>query len=302
MTRSEMLYAIGDALGLPYESYQLYSTTDKIKEVYSNNYTEVVRIDRFRGGYITLGTAIYSDDYAMYLALKKALKNKDNFEDEVIEQYIKFAQGDRKRFMGRMTRNIFANIKTIKGVHARLDKFSTELTNNMSNGPLMRAAACIYTKPFPKKQLMYDVSLTCNNELSTVVTLIYAKIIHSLYHSEDYPNPIALIQRYTTNKKIIKVVTDCIVTAMTDAGKRELPNSYHGKDRGYIMYAFYYAMYAFYLDIDIKPSKLLKSIIIAGGDTDTNAAIAAAIYGARLDKYDISKYDDYITEMYECIS
>ena len=121
------------------------------------------------------------------------------------------------------------------------------------------------------KLAVKDASCTHNNEIVFEVNQIYAKAIALAIQTED-------ITATALYEKMLSWATiDEVIDRMKKA-KTHMPVKMDTVTKGYSLVAFQAALYQLLHTSDIRQA--LSDIISEGGDTDTNAGIAGALFGA----------------------
>jgi ADP-ribosyl-[dinitrogen reductase] hydrolase len=146
-----------------------------------------------------------------------------------------------------------------------------------SNGALMRIApvgiygASLNDLEKVGKLAVKDASCTHNNDIAFEVNQIYAKAIALAIQTED-------ITATVLYEKMLSWATlDEVIDRMKKA-KTKMPSKMDTVTKGYCLVAFQATLYQLLHTSDIRQA--LSDIISEGGDTDTNAAIAGALFGA----------------------
>ena len=262
--------ALGDALGAPHEfKYQDNIYTGEL--IY-----EVKLFNRFHGETLfNIGSV--TDDTQMTLTLANQII-KDNInstssiynKNNVILAYEEWATTGK--MLGKNTRALFKNVKTVKGYENRYNKIFTTTPKEewtQSNGSLMRCTPLIVYPDF--NPLIIDTSLTNPHPINKDCSIIYTYILKLLAVGKQLPLIDDLI-RYTKEKAIID--------AILDVKHKILRNISDKNVKGWVVTALYCALYSIYNIQSINEA--FKLFIEMKGDTDTNAAILGALYGAKL--------------------
>ena len=269
--------ALGDAIGAPFE----FQFSPPLSE-----YTEVIKLPitwkpRF-------GTKQYSvvgqvtDDTTMASALLWTIAtNKDWVENDVINAYIDWANSGIK-FLGRNTRALFKNIKTIKGYKARHTRF--DLSNNQSNGSLMRAFPLVllfYYLPQEKvfEKALNDTKLTNPSPINQDCVLVYLNAL--LYILNKVPPKDFLPQLHTMAQT--KELKEVIYQAINGIDRNVT------KNKGWILHSMYCAMLSILLAPSNSFTEVMNWVILKGGDTDTNGAISGSLIGTYYGEKELMK-------------
>ena len=248
------LHALGDALGMAYEFYTRNAPT------YDGRLEHIPRRNSRRGRLVgILGQT--SDDTAMTVALLRALTEKDLVYDRerVLKSYLYWGSGNVNS-MGRNTRRLL-EVSTPKGYENRRAKYVAEMEASHSNGPLMRCAplALIANAEARHDAVVTDCDLTNTSQYNKDINLAYvAHLVDALAGRPLQP-------RGEDNQLI-----------------NDRNRNIAGKDKGLAGHAYWCALQvANQYPQPGDAHNALDWIIARGGDTDTNAAIAGALLGAR---------------------
>lgn len=196
-------------------------------------------------------------------------------KNKIIERYMDWANDDNY-FMGKNTRQIFKNIKTVKGCKNRINKKQIEKIENktQSNGALMR---CTPLSLSTKENVIYDCSLTNSHSVCIDVNLYYINLIRKYLNFTPHDN--------TYSEEILNIVTKA---------KNKVNLDISGKDKGWCLYGLYCAVYCDEHFSDYKTA--IDWVILKGGDTDTNACIAGGLLSAKTEKGDLRRDNFYSLE------
>ncbi len=277
-----MMYglALGDCLGTPFE---FSKTTPKMKYdgyvstiPFSIRYSQYFKIDVEPGS--------ISDDTEMSIRLYKCLL-ENNFVykcDEVIKTYLDWASSSK--LMGKNTRKLFKNLKTVNGYNKRSKKiFENEEENNkmQSNGSLMRSSSLciIYDETESMNAVKQDAYLTNPNKINLDIGLLYNSFLRSLLRGDD--NIQEIIDNYILNgeQEIIKEILQDI----NNKKDRDIV-----KLKGWVGSAFYIATKCILMFNNFQDG-IDWVINHPGSDSDTNATITGALLGAKFGYTKISK-------------
>lgn len=270
-----MAVALGDALGAPHEfNYQHNEYTGKLIH-------EVKLFNRFHGE-TNFGIGSITDDTQMTLTLANQII-KDNFDstghliqgepiynkNNVVLAYENWAK--TSKMLGKNTRALFKGVVTVKGYENRYNKiFSSPVEEwTQSNGSLMRCSPLIIYPTF--NALIIDTAISNPHPVNRDCGIIYTYILKMLANDKQLP-PIEELLNYTREKVIIDAILDVRNKVVRDIALKSV--------RGWVVTAFYCALYSIYHIPNINEA--FRIFIIMKGDTDTNAAILGALYGAKL--------------------
>lgn len=241
---------LGDALGAPHEFFSIK---------YTGNLEHPIIIKTQFQGQKRFPIGSFTDDSQMTLQLLRSIiKNKGYDRDTTIMNYLEWAS--TAKMMGRNTRALFGNLKTLSGYEKRSKKIMVGEISQ-SNGALMRCSPlaiiddeeaiktdCYLSNPCP-------IVLDCNR--------VY----------------ITLLKRALNGKKIKNIVK----LAETEEVKAVIKQALAKEDRdivnkkGWCLHALYCAIYC----MDMEYDEAMEWIITQHRtDTDTNACITGALIGA----------------------
>lgn len=131
--------AYGDAAGAPYEVFGSRSVRGADAPQYEGKFVlGRTFTDRYRKTSVTYEPGYVTDDSSMLFAAREIVESGWT-DEKAILGYQRWAAGPFGRFMGKNTRLLFANVRTVSGYMARLRKHDGP--NAQSNGCLMRTAA-----------------------------------------------------------------------------------------------------------------------------------------------------------------
>jgi len=273
--------ALGDALGGPHE----FRYSIPVSQYTGRLQYPIGWKARFKSvQYTTVGQV--TDDTSMAGALLWSIATNHNWiKDDIIRAYIDWANSEAwsipqqqsvsLKFMGRNTRALFKNIKTVQGYYNRYNRMDL---SSQSNGSLMRSYPLIllfYYLPETEayQKAIQDTALTNSNPVNQDATLMYLlairKILSGISTSEGIPQLISLAQ------------TDTIKTAIQQAAQNQ--QRIVTTQKGWVAHAIYISMQAWLqAEAGRSFSDIMNWVIMQGGDTDTNGAIAGALVGTYL--------------------
>lgn len=276
-----MLYgvALGDALGAPHE----FKTSIPVTKYTGELVYQLAVPSRFQGTRKGVIGQV-SDDTEMTLALAKSIIENNGYNrDQVILAYEDWANS--KPMMGKNTRRLFQGVKTIKGYEQRYNKaLQEDLEEVQSNGSLMRAsplAIFINLDDLDSfSPVVTDTRLTNPNRINEEASLIYTSAIAMALEGETADNILNAIAE--SKEQYAPEIEEAIDQAMAGTIRNVKEN------KGWVVHALYAALLGLsYYDTLVKDiqveapfSESLNQIIILGGDTDTNGAIAGGLLGA----------------------
>lgn len=277
---------LGDALGAPHE---FRFQTDKYTGILE--YKSKIRF-RFQkeAKYMEIGQM--TDDSEMTLIILRNMLNIDNFQEKQILDYIEWANSNPCG-IGKNTSYLFKNIKA-KDPNRRIKTYKTRYGGNkdiknsnikkgfagdmkywtQSNGSLMRITPLAF---FNLKDLIeIDTKITNPHPVNIEINLLYSEFMI------DAKNNIDKLESYEKIQNIAKeeTVKQCFSDIITDFNSTSNIINNINKQKGWVINSFYISILA-YLKFD-NMVDMYQFVIGSGGDTDTNAAIAGGLLGARL--------------------
>jgi ADP-ribosyl-[dinitrogen reductase] hydrolase len=261
--------AIGDSIGMPLE---FFNTTPKFS---FSPYINTVPFDiNFQFASIHVDAPTVSDDTEMTLALLKSLLNSDMkySSENSVKEYLIF--GNTSKMLGRNTRKLFKGVTTIKGYQNRFSKLTDEEKENMqSNGSLMRASPLALLTE--NECIKTDCYLTNPNSINYFANIIFIHILRHLLNGGEKADCIDI----ATNIAMRDDCPDEIMEAVKDSMKKDVCRSLNGKLKGWVVSSLYIALYSFWT-FEKYEDAVNFIINIKGSDTDTNASITGALFGA----------------------
>lgn len=266
--------ALGDSLGVPFE----FRWSRPISEYTGRLEYRPFMKSKYQGTrYGVVGQV--SDDTEMSVALARSIVNNDGKYDQskAVLSYIDWANS--KPFgMGRNTRALFYGIKpnastAFKTYKNRYKKrFNTKLKGGISpkdaqsNGSLMRCSALALSPGKDYRNVIDDVYLTNPNVINKECGVIYVKILRQLLFGDLGIDPLESAKQ----KPVIQAIEEAKSKKIKDVTKA----------KGWVVNAFYCAIYCLLNFEDYVDA--INWVIKLGGDTDTNAAIAGCLMGAKI--------------------
>lgn len=268
---------LGDSLGAPFEfRYSLPVTlyTGKL-EFPSKIHFSFQPVRYLVPGQVT-------DDSCFSITLFKSLySNKTYDRDHVLKAYLHLCNDGGLKLLGRNTRDLFKGVTTIKGYEGRRAKIDN---SSQSNGSLMRIMPIItlfttHTKQQVIEFAQQDTNLTNPNEVNREATYIYIDLFHNIGNNEiGQTNFTTLYQTYwqkCTSRENRDAIQDAVNDAAVNTLRRQI-----SVNKGWVCHALYCALFGLLLaEKGYNFEQILEIIIKGGGDTDTNAAITAALNG-----------------------
>jgi ADP-ribosyl-[dinitrogen reductase] hydrolase len=281
--------ALGDALGLPYEFKRI---SPKIE--YSRYINKVPFAIQFRFAAISVKSCSVSDDTEMTLALLKSIYKHEKYDKiDVILSYENFA--NNTNMLGKNTRKLFKGVKTLKGYQNRFLKLEEEEKENMqSNGSLMRASALVFTK---KEDILTDTYLTNPNSVNYYCNLIYVSILKLLLLGKKKEE----VKEYVIEESVNEKYPNVVRKVMTDSlGEKDERNISSKNIKGWVCSSLYIALYSFWNFEKFEEAMEFVILKHPGSDTDTNAAITGALFGAHLGIEEMKK-EEYTNKNIESL-
>ena len=274
--------ALGDALGAPHEFRQ----SIPVKKYTGKLEFAPLIPSRFQGTrYGVIGQV--SDDTEMTLALANSLLDEGGYKrDSVIRAYEDWANS-KPVGMGKNTRRLFHGVKTVKGYQQHYDKAMKEdLETTQSNGSLMRATPLALLID-PETSVKEDVYLSNPNHINEEAAQIYVMMVALALRGADEEEIFKKVfEGFENYSPYIQNVLRQIETFET----RDLK-----ENKGWVLHALYAALLAlkYYEERnDELYTVSINEVILRGGDTDTNAAIAGGLLGALIGYEQMSQEPD----------
>jgi len=293
-------HVTGDALGAPYEFIKewkeriaSFDGTIKTEPSYTTRYNKVIK------GVV----GQWTDDTEMTITLLDVLIQNKMVYDPIlaIQGYLAWANS-KPMGMGKNTRSLFYGVTTVKGYDKRFQKFSKETTPPESNGCLMRCSPfALLSEDTWEAALVEDVNLTnpCPNAREACIAYVKClRLCFSFCNEKDrILRPKDIVERVcvqTTGLTYV-VLQHVIYTGLYEKqqldsfiGDKILRHTGHftvhdytnvqSRHKGWIFCSLYIALYCFVHKNNYQEA--MEYIIRQGGDTDTNAAICGALFGA----------------------
>lgn len=268
--------ALGDALGAPFEFHNddaFKKYTGKLKD------NQLIRISRFGGKKIFDYGQVTDDTEMMIILLDNIITNNYKINrDELILNYIEWANNKTTVCMGKNTKNLFKGIKTLRGYNNRYEKINED---NQSNGCLMRSMPLVLVD---EKYWKYEISITNPNMICIQGVTIYLNLIK-------------FVQNKTIDD-IINYFNDLLNTHIDDLLKETIKNALNKteinlkENKGWILNSLYCAFYCLLHFNTITDA--YEWVILSGGDTDTNACIMGGLFGAYIgyEKFELEQSDN----------
>lgn len=249
--------ALGDALGAPHEfHYCKESYTGKLEY-------PVKRYYRFQDRWVVGVVGQVTDDTEMMLIIARSLVQHGKYvREEVLKEYLRWANHPGTAFMGKNTRSLFKGVTTVKGYQRR---YEMQKERSQSNGALMRSAILALVDD---QDVITDCSLTNPDPICIDVNLTYVRAVRRLLCGEE--------RKVVFEKAKEECKTEQVREVLEQVERKEYRDI--TKCKGWCLHALYCAFYCLLHLPDYTSS--MRWIIEQKGDTDTNACIAGAMWGA----------------------
>jgi ADP-ribosyl-[dinitrogen reductase] hydrolase len=258
--------ATGDALGSPHEFQNLQ---------YTGKFVHRARhFRRFQNIYLLYAMGQVTDDTEMSLCLSRVLAKGPYSRSEAITQYLQWAN-DNTHSMGCNTRALFKGIKTLKGYEGRSKKqFADPDRLGQSNGALMRCAILACREDYMETAVL-DCQITNPDPICVQVNQVYLTMVRRALLFTDTPSLEARTHIFEAGQKLATLpeLQSILATALKGEDR-----DVRGKTKGWCLHAFYCMAYALLHCSSYKMA--IDWAIRKGGDTDTNACIVGALWGA----------------------
>jgi len=277
--------ALGDALGGPHEPYQSKYTYTGIIE------HPIKRHTQWQGTKISAIGQV-TDDTEMTITLAKVLISNNGYNrDAAIFAYETWASQPRT-MLGYTTGALFSGITTkvpSKGVKTYETRYKKALAGNLkklprknlvdvqSNGSLMRCSPFIVIPGY--ESITVDTNLTNPNPINLDVNYLYVSSLQQLSLISNTVDSISKVQELY-NWLQASAQTSSVRQLFLDI-EQNIPRDITGKDKGWVLHAFWCCLFSLRMLISGSSFKnILDTIILMGGDTDTNGAIVGAMIGS----------------------
>lgn len=260
-------HAVGDALGAPHE----------FKTQRHNVYTGYLYIAPefvFRSGRRKDVIGQYTDDHEETLCIIRSAIERGRYDrDAILLKYMDWAKGSKA--LGKNTRALFKGVKTIAGYQSRYDKIfkdTDQSTWTQSNGSLMRCSPLAFL--LPPENIVTDCMLTNPHPVNINSNVVYCYMIK--WSALGYPKD-AILSTILGSNLIITEIKEVILQATSN---KLFTRDVKEIGKGWVLHGLYCAVWGWYHFNSYQEP--IDAIIMAGGDTDTNAAIAGALIGVTL--------------------
>jgi ADP-ribosylglycohydrolase len=287
---------IGDSLGSRYEFFQENEAIKQIDaDLDKHNHLKILG-----GGPFNLPRGQVSDDGEMTVALLNSIiKYRDIIQEKVALDYIKWFQSNPLDIGNTIKKSFKAQIVS-ENARDMIENSSILNDTSLSNGFMMRLSplsifSILKTKSELKQMVENDVILTHPNKICIDAAFIYLLTIRgAILKKKDKKDIVKSLLKYTQKPRVKIHVKDAYETPHQVYVIHNSNETYVKPDnrshQGYFGIALQLSLYYFMRGKSFEES--LISIIRHGGDTDTNACIAGALFGAYYGYSNIPK--DYI--------
>ena len=258
---------LGDALGAPHE----FKCNSKI--IYTGKLEFEPFLNTRYQGTKRLAVGQVTDDSEMTLTLLRYLVANGKYnKTDVTMSYMTWANSPNLWMLGRNTRSLFKGIKTYKGYTNRMNKQITSGTceTNQSNGAMMRCSPLALLDD--TEAIKQDCYITNFNQVTNTTNQIYIIALKLALQGHEA-------------KFILSYIYDLIDNYMNPEVKQVIYQVSNQIDRdvkvnkGWCLHALWITLTA--IDkFDNYTDAMHWIIHDKRGDTDTNACIAGALFGA----------------------
>ena len=253
---------LGDALGAPHE----FACNRNVK--YTGKLEHQPFMNTAYQGQKRLAVGQVTDDTEMTLALLRCLIKEGGYTTgKVIEAYSEWANSGGW-MMGKNTRKLFKGVG-IRGYHSRYAKMLATGAISQSNGSLMRACPLALLKD--NLPALEDARLTNPSQINLDANLVYIHVLRQLLWGISLDIVIASVDAAIQTNEVKEVWKQAQARTPRDLGE----------NKGWVLHALYCAFVAL-CHYESYTELLAWVIPQVGSDSDTNAAIAGAIMGAKL--------------------
>lgn len=260
--------AVGDALGVPAE----FMSADDITRTFG-------RIDALiGGGPFRFAPGETTDDTALAIATAAAYGGEEPELDlrRAADQMLAWFAADPKDIGGQTKRAIQAMVRGVDP--SRAGEVASVGGASAGNGSLMRCLATGLLR-FPDDPRLVDESiaasrLTHDDPRCVAACVAYNVVLSTLLFGVGDVD--AGLERATRLVSVLDAETCAVVEGVRSRSAPRVP----GTSIGYVLYCLERALIAARDGVDLRAT--LVQIVHEGGDTDTNAAVAGALLGAKL--------------------
>lgn len=279
---------VGDAFGTRYEFKKSGHCIEKLKHDCLDGVPRILG-----GGPFDLYEGQYTDDSELALGIWYSILEKNEYDIEHIVQQFYAWYNSSPFDIGNATRTAFDTGTT------RKDMLSNAQSNgcSLSNGCLMKispiGALCVLSaSPINTNKIAKEVcELTNPHNICVEMSICYVRAIECAIKTGDNHSAYKIACNYAQTQIVKTILEDSYYRAfpvkLLNSNNEITEVSPDGPFQGYIGIAF---QNAFYNLLHAKSfDDLLLNTISLGGDADTNACIAGALYGACFGGHNIRK-------------
>lgn len=273
----------GDAFGTRYE----FMTKQQVKKQLLIDENKNKFVDILGGGSFNVKQGQYTDDSELALGLYEVILRDYNIQN-VSKMF--FDWFNSKPFdCGNATKNAFQNGTSANKMQLNAEKYNSE---SLSNGCLMKISPVALLSLISKKNILESAEEICRLTNSHVVCIDICKsYVFAISIALKTGNPIMTYEaaKYICEIPYTEIIlndaknTNMFVKILEKNDKNEFKTIETDSEyQGFISISF---QNAFYQLLHVKPEnggfyKVILNTVKLGGDTDTNACIAGALYGA----------------------
>lgn len=258
--------AVGNGLGGPVEGF----TAEQIRAFRAGGISEIPAAERYRS---------WDDDVAQAVVLAECLLAGPLDIDDFLERLVRWAEIDG-RGIGRQTHSVLARARSgLRGTEAAAVVWRESGRWAAGNGAVMRCAPVALRWRREPLRLIEDAGHSARvTHYDPRCVWSTVAVCSVLAH--------ALAGTHTTLQELADAVAGVgapeeVVDAILRASTAELADLELDETRsmGYTVRTMTAGLWAFLSGDDFE--EMLLTVINAGGDTDTNGAVAGAVLGAR---------------------
>lgn len=282
--------ALGDALGAPHErSGKRWAPqfTGRLEH-------PVTQFRRFQGRQFCGVVGQVTDDTEMTIALARSILAESGAEldaapgaapgaapvaalvakyspERAAAHYMEWANS-RCPFLGTNTRELFVGVKTQKGFRARLagKRAAPRWEWSQSNGCLMRAAPLAVLQEGWARAVTADCSLSNFHPTCVDATVAYVGALRALLAGASPAEAAQAAAALAKEDDVAQVLEGARLGAARDVTEQ----------KGWVLHALHCAFFALAMPPRVSFRERVEAVVRLGGDTDTNAAVAAGLVGA----------------------
>jgi ADP-ribosylglycohydrolase len=262
-------HALGDALGVPHEKFKskrVYKYTGRLE--FRSNSLPMFKSENERK-YFVIGQT--SDDTEKTLnILRSIVKCKGYDRKDVIMAHLAWANHNTTSCMGTNTKSLFKGVSTLKGYESRYTKMIINGDISLSNGCMMSISP-ISLFNNREEIVSVDCSITNPHPIAIDACRVYVESLRQGLKGRSKKYILEHALDLCKEVEVRKTIQDAI-----NGVERDVVTN-----KGYILHALWITFYTFN-KFDRYTDAMSYIINIDNSDTDTNAAIAGALFGAYL--------------------